>query len=520
MTKSKHTKRALFMSALSMLMCMAMLVGSTFAWFTDSVTSGKNKIVAGNLAVELEYSLDGENWATVDENTNMFKEGALWEPGYTEVVYLKVVNAGSLALKYRFGINVADKVIGETAGGEAIDLADFIKFGVVEAESVFTDRADARDAVEATASLISAGYASSEGHLTKGSSSAMLALVVYMPEEVGNAANYGAGKTQPEIYMGINVHATQDTVERDSFDEKYDENAMNPQTWDGTKADIGTVEKTDGNTYMVKTPAEFAAVLALAADGSKANGSIQISLPDGAVFNMNENAWDSIHVDGYDGTTVVTIDGNGATISGLTSPLFEGGFAGNSGIVIKDLTIADSNITADYTTGLGAFVSTADSMTIITLENCKLLNSSVKGNSGARAGGLIGWVSGYANANDGPVRTQVSVRNCTVSDSTVESNGSVGAIIGHAGASDFTDVTIENCTVTGCKLNSTDDGGWRVGVAVGTANNGHVVINGITESANTVAQTGKEAPAHSNLYGRFVPAGTGTLVIDGVSIQG
>jgi len=72
------------------------------------------------------------------------------------------------------------------------------------------------------------------------------------------------------------------------------------------------------------------------------------------------------------------------------SPLFEGGFAGNSGIVIKDLTIADSNITADYTTGLGAFVSTADSMTIITLENCKLLNSSVKGNSGARAGGLIG----------------------------------------------------------------------------------------------------------------------------------
>lgn len=116
MTKSKHTKRALFMSALSMLMCMAMLVGSTFAWFTDSVTSGKNKIVAGNLAVELEYSLDGENWATVDENTNMFKEGALWEPGYTEVVYLKVVNAGSLALKYRFGINVADKVIGETGG--------------------------------------------------------------------------------------------------------------------------------------------------------------------------------------------------------------------------------------------------------------------------------------------------------------------------------------------------------------------------------------------------------------------
>ena len=284
------------------------------------------------------------------------------------------------------------------------------------------------------------------------------------------------------------------------------------------QADIDTVEKVD-YTYMVKTPAEFAAVLALAADGSKANGNINISLPDGAVFDMNENAWDSIQVDGYHGTAVVTIDGNGATISGLTSPLFEGGFAGSSGIVIKNLTIADSNIAANYTTGLGAFVSTADSMTIITLENCSLVDSSVKGNFGARAGGLIGWVSGYANANDGPVRTTVSVRNCTVVNTTVESNGSVGAIIGHAGASDYTDVTIENFTVTGCKLNSTDDGDWRVGVAVGTANNGHVVINGITESANTITQIGKDAPAHSNLYGRFVPSGTGTLVIDGVSIQ-
>jgi hypothetical protein len=98
--------------------------------------------------------------------------------------------------------------------------------------------------------------------------------------------------------------------------------------------------------------------------------------------------------------------------------------------------------------------------------------------------------------------------------------GSIGGIVGHAGANAATFTTIENCTVTNNNLISTDDGGWRVGVVVGTANNGQCVIKNITESNNTLSQTGKTAPAgQSNLYGRFVPAGTGTLVIDGVSVQ-
>ena len=84
--KNKSTKHALLASVLSIVMCFAMLIGSTFAWFTDEVKSGMNKIVAGNLDVELEYSLDGTTWTAVNETTNMFKEDALWEPGYTEVV--------------------------------------------------------------------------------------------------------------------------------------------------------------------------------------------------------------------------------------------------------------------------------------------------------------------------------------------------------------------------------------------------------------------------------------------------
>lgn len=98
MTQSKHTKRALLTSVLAMLVCVALLIGSTFAWFTDSVTSGRNRIVAGNLDVELEY-WDGTSWQTVTENTNLFKptEGAnatLWEPGHTEYVQLRIRTRG------------------------------------------------------------------------------------------------------------------------------------------------------------------------------------------------------------------------------------------------------------------------------------------------------------------------------------------------------------------------------------------------------------------------------------------
>ena len=104
MTSSKSTKRALITSALAILMCAAMLIGATFAWFTDTASTAVNKIQAGNLDIELEYSKDFTEWKKVNDTTKLFEESALWEPGRTEVVYLRVKNAGNLALKYTLGI--------------------------------------------------------------------------------------------------------------------------------------------------------------------------------------------------------------------------------------------------------------------------------------------------------------------------------------------------------------------------------------------------------------------------------
>ena len=127
MTKTKNTKRALFMSTLSLLMCISMFIGSTFAWFTDSVTSANNVIHSGNLDVVLEYKTDwSDEWDPVNENTKLFKDGALYEPGYTEVVYLRVSNAGSLALKYMLSFNIANEEGSTNVYGEEFKLSDYL----------------------------------------------------------------------------------------------------------------------------------------------------------------------------------------------------------------------------------------------------------------------------------------------------------------------------------------------------------------------------------------------------------
>lgn len=228
--------------------------------------------------------------------------------------------------------------------------------------------------------------------------------------------------------------------------------------------------------------------------------------------------WVSATIDGYHGAGVITVLGNGHTISGLNAPLFAGGFAGNSGIIVKDLTLDGVKIN-DVTSnqGIGAFVCNVDSMPTIELDNCHLTNSEMISTGGARVGGLIGWTSGYNKPNDGPVDTYIKITKCSVEGCTISAKGSVGGIIGHAGCNPATFHTISDCTVKNCVLTSTDDGGWRVGVVVGTANVGKLTINNITESGNTITQTGKTAPEHSNLYGRFVPDTTGELVIDGVA---
>ena len=232
MNNKKATKRALLTSVMALVMCVVMLVGTTFAWFTDTASTGVNKIQAGNLKMEVTYknTVDGD-FVEVDEATPVFNKDALWEPGHVEFAVLNVKNIGTLALKYKLGINIADEKSSTNVYGKEFKLSDYIKFAVIDGESVNLANRDKLVAEAGAGTALNAGY-TNEDHLLAGAtgSEKTVTLVVWMPKSVGNEANYkvAEGITAPSIDLAINVAATQYTYEKDSFDEKYDEDAAYP----------------------------------------------------------------------------------------------------------------------------------------------------------------------------------------------------------------------------------------------------------------------------------------------------
>ena len=199
MNNKKTTKRALLSSVMAIVLCLAMLIGTTFAWFTDSASTAVNKIQAGTLDVQL---LD-ENGNSLEGQTLAWQKAAghesdevLWEPGCTyKLQSFKIKNNGNLALKYKIAISGID---GDAELNEVIDwsytLADGTAFPITD-----------------------------EGHLTAGQETGLITISGQMQESAGNKYQ---GKSIDGI--GITVVATQDTVEFDSIDNQYDKDALYP----------------------------------------------------------------------------------------------------------------------------------------------------------------------------------------------------------------------------------------------------------------------------------------------------
>ena len=203
MTSSKSTKRALLTSVLALLMCVTMLIGTTFAWFTDTASTAVNKIQAGNLKVDLEMH-EGTDWVSAEGKTLSFKKAAgheneqiLWEPGCTyELPQLRVVNNGNLALKYKIHIT---GINGDAKLNEVIDWT-----------------------------INDAAINLTEEHLSAGQKGAAFTIKGHMQESAGN--DY---RNLTIDGIGITVVATQDTVENDSNGNTYDENAEYPSITTG-----------------------------------------------------------------------------------------------------------------------------------------------------------------------------------------------------------------------------------------------------------------------------------------------
>ncbi len=367
----KNTKRALFASVLSIVVCLSMLVGSTFAWFTDTASTAVNKIQSGTLDVDL-VDADGN---TLEGKTLSFanKDGQtdiLWEPGCTYVLEdIFVVNNGNLALKYEIIITGID---GDAKLNEAIEWAY--------------------------------GDGGKTAILLPGEKSEAIVISGHMLEEAGNEY-----QDLTIDGIGITVLATQLPYETDSFDDQYDKDAEYDMAVD------------TANKLVHITTAEALREFAAAYNAGELNGyTVEIDADiDLAGENwVPMNRWDPEKNN-------ITIDGNGHTISNMTvnSGSMAGFFGQTSGnVTIKNLTFANASVT---TSGSFAGVVVGKAYAKDVIDNVKVVDSTVvtTAEKGIRLGGLVG----AAMIHDGG---KLTVTNSTVSGTTVKGYHNVAGLVG------------------------------------------------------------------------------------------
>ena len=382
MTNSKNTKRALLASILSVVLCCAMLVGSTFAWFTDSVTSAGNIIKSGTLDVTMVWA-DGTQSLT--DSATEWKDAAegaifnydLWEPGYTEVRHVKISNVGSLALKYEIRI---------TATGEVSELADVIDVYYIKNGRQIANRTDLTDAekIGTLADVLANPYAA-KGHISGKTdevvSSDIATIALKMQEDAGN--KYQDMSIGSEF--AIQLVATQYTEESDSFDNQYDKDAEYPIVSNSAFSD------------------------ALAAGGNVVLGS-DVNLDDNITKDVNINL-------------------NGNTIAPTHSRELKGG---------ADLSMSNGNYVFENSVSFGHIDvrpgSTTDS--VVSFENVVFTSKKLNKTYGPCTDRVESVVE-FTPETGG--KTTFLFKNCTFNNAQV-------VFEGMSGRNGFFTATFENCT--------------------------------------------------------------------------
>ena len=302
MNESTKTKKALRGSLFALFLCIVLLIGTTFAWFTDTASTGVNKIQAGNLKVGLEYKDANGTWQDATKTTLDFVkaekgqgEEILWEPGCTyKLPELRIVNNGNLALKYKIQINGFN---GNTKLNDVID---------------WTYKVGNEDYALDTEKHLAAKSGNTASYDT-------LTIQGHMQESAGNEYQ---GLTLEGIT--ITVYATQDTVEYDSIDNQYDKDAQYTETIAAGKAFTGKatidtgVIATDPNAIAVKAIGKDADVTITAGtfDGGSGGNNICVAVANGATVTIKGGTFTvGGDANGY-GNSVIYSQGGNIVIEG------------------------------------------------------------------------------------------------------------------------------------------------------------------------------------------------------------
>ena len=262
MREHRATKRALLTSIMALVMCVVMLVGTTFAWFTDTATANVNRIEAGKLDVQLldkdDNDLKGQTlkWVKAEDGRN---QQVLWEPGCSyDLESFKIKNNGNLKLKYKVLIN------GLTGNAELLKAIDFT---VAVADPGLTPK-DGTSTVSAVADLNSF-----EGKLDAGAETGLITITGKMRTDAGNTYQ---GKTIDGI--AITVYAAQMTGEYDSSINNYDKDATYDYTFVADSSEAETALSANKENIYVALAGDVAFDVNVSANPSKLLGGADTEL--------------------------------------------------------------------------------------------------------------------------------------------------------------------------------------------------------------------------------------------------
>ena len=207
--KTVYKKIALILSLSALVVWAVLGTGASLAWFSDTTPEINNIFHFADFEVAVSHQLTDGTWEDIDGKTDIFDDEALYEPGYVQVVYLKVENKGDREFEFFTAVNVNDCDVATNVFGQQFLLQEYLKFGVVTGDTEQAVKALVPNREEAVkiANMPLHNYDTETARLDPGETS-YLALIVRMPEEVDNVANY-RGEDIPKVELGITVKADQ-----------------------------------------------------------------------------------------------------------------------------------------------------------------------------------------------------------------------------------------------------------------------------------------------------------------------
>ncbi len=234
MNNAKTTRKALLTSVVALVICVTMLMGTTFAWFTDTATVAVNTIKSGNLKIDLlnseGASVKGDSLGFVklnaDGTTTLIDEEnnpILWEPGCRYVLEpVTLVNKGNLWAKYTVSISGVNGIVND--GNSEYRLTDVIE--VYEGEVDPANLKGTLSDVLLSGKTLTAGVLAPEGYTGDDGTDKQSfggKIILVMKDTADN--NY---QNLTIENVSVTVLATQYTYEEDSFGNDYDAGASFP----------------------------------------------------------------------------------------------------------------------------------------------------------------------------------------------------------------------------------------------------------------------------------------------------